>query len=163
MFGANYGEGYNIIEEGFAGVGSLIAAEDDESLARNVFLITNLLVSLGGSYKVLKVPSKSFVYKGTYSGNGFTKYFSEGLTVGRLQLAYRFSGNGDEGWTLINIANNSNSWFIRFNNVTKAEGVAATGIKMNARIFGTQKWHRRSDPVDIIKILTKLTIHANKK
>jgi hypothetical protein len=103
IFGSNDGEGYNILEEGFASVGSLIAAEDGEQLARQVFLVSNIIVSLGGSYKILKVPNQTFIYKGTYTGQNFAKFYDTGFTVGRFQLAYKFGSQGDTGMTLLNV------------------------------------------------------------
>ncbi len=160
IFGANEGDGYNLIEEGFAKIGNAIDTKDGDSIARGAFLVTNIVVSLGGSYKILKVPNSKFIMKGTYTGKDFAKYYREGYTLGRLQLNYTFTeivnGVALKGRVLINVTNNSNGWIFRFQTI-------GGKLVMNGRIFGVQKWHRLSSKKEMLKILIKLAKHGFKK
>jgi len=153
MLNLNEGKGYNPIEEGFALVGDWTGGNDGESLARVAFVFTNIVVSLGGSYKVLKVipPNGSFIFKGTYTGVGFSKYYKEGFSIGRLQLLYEMQG----GKVIINVTNNSNQWIFRFQQFASAKQIV-----LNGRIIGVNTWHRVSSPKEMIKILAKLAIHG---
>ena len=150
VFRLNHGEGYNPLEEAFAGVGRLSGLDKGEEAARWAFVFANLLVSLGASYKILKVPGQKFLGKGTYSGAGFSRYYSDGFTVGRLQFDYAMGGGGR---VFINMVNNSNQWIIRFQEV---EGK----LVMNGRIIDFQKWHRIESPMEMLKILVKLASHG---
>ena len=163
MFGANEGEGYNLIEEGFAKIGGIIDAESGDAYARGAFLITNIVVSLGGSYKILKVPKRTFIYKGTYTGLNYKKFYDVGYTVGRLQLNYPFelidktTGVVTKCRVLINITNNSNQWIIRFQTIGKT-------LVMNGRIVNiAQLAHRVSSKREMIKVLIKLAGNGFKK
>ncbi|MCI5167383.1 MAG: hypothetical protein D3903_15140 [Candidatus Electrothrix sp. GM3_4] len=153
MFNLNEGKGYNPIEEGFALVGDMTGGKDGESMARTAFVFTNIIVSLGGSYKILKVPSPNgkFIFKGTYTGSGFTKYYKEGFSIGRLQMFYPLGD--DAGKVIINVTNNSNQWVFRFQNFSGA-------IKLNARIINVKKLHRIDNPKEMFKILVKLALHG---
>ena len=64
IFGVNYGSGYNFLEEGFAAVGNLVGGDTGENYARIAFLISNVVVSLGGTAQVLRVPNQSFLMSG---------------------------------------------------------------------------------------------------
>jgi len=150
VFKLNHGEGYNPLEEAFAGVGRLSGLDKGEEAARWAFAFANLLVSLGASYKILKVPGQKFLGKGTYSGAGFSRYHSEGFSVGRLQLAYPMDKGGR---VFINVVNNSNQWIFRFQEV-------AGKVVMNGRIVNVEKWHRIESPLEMLKILVKLASHG---
>jgi hypothetical protein len=163
MFGANDGEGYNLIEEGFAKVGGAIDAESGDAYARGAFLVTNIVVSLGGSYKILKIPNQKFLYKGTYTGEGFKKFWDVGYTVGRLQLNYTFELTDKvtkvvtKCRVLINVTNNTNQWILRFQTIGKT-------LVMNGRIVNVaQLAHRVSSKREMLKVLIKLAAHGFKK
>lgn len=162
MLGANEGEGYNLIEEGFAKIGGVIDAESGDAYARGAFLLTNIVVSLGGSYKILKVPKRTFIYKGTHT-KLFTKYYDVGYTVGRLQLNYPFEEIDKvtkvvtKCRVLINVTNNSNQWILRFQTIGKT-------LVMNGRIVNvSQLAHRISSKREMIKVLIKLAGNGFKK
>jgi hypothetical protein len=150
VFRLNHGEGYNPLEEAFAGVGRLSGLDRGEEAARWVFVFANLLVSLGASYRILKVPGQKFLGKGTYSGTGFSRYHSDGFSVGRLQLAYAMDKGGR---VFINVVNNSNQWIFRFQEI-------AGKVVMNGRIVNVEKWHRVESPLEMLKILVKLASHG---
>ncbi|HZH74829.1 MAG TPA: hypothetical protein VEY88_02280 [Archangium sp.] len=85
--------------------------------------------------------------------NATGKVYKEGFTVGRLQLLYDIpSVNGK---VFINMLNNSGQWVFRFQT---AEGK----LVMNGRIIGGQKWHRIENPLEMMKLLLKLTWHGFK-
>lgn len=150
LFNVNDGKGFNPIEEGFALVGNWIGGNTGETIARISFVFVNLIVSLGGSYKILKIPGQKFIFKGTYTGKGFTKFYSEGFTIGRLQLNYPLGINGK---VIINVTNNSNQWIFRFQQINKT-------IVMNGRIINLQNWHCVEKPIEMIKVLLKLAKHG---
>jgi hypothetical protein len=150
MFNLNEGEGLNPLEEGFAAVGSAVGDQSGEQMARVAFAVTNLVVSVGGSYKLLKVPGAKFVMKGTINASG--KYYREGLTLGRLQLAYPMEGGGH---VIVNVVNNSRQWVFRFQSV-------GGQIVLNGRIVGTAAKHRVSSPLEMVKVLVKLALHGAK-
>jgi hypothetical protein len=150
VFRLNHGEGYNPLEEGFAAVGKFTGGSQGEEGARWAFALANLAVSLGATYKVLKVPGKAFVYKGTYTGAGFGRYYSDGFTVGRLQLNY---GMRSGGKVILNAVNNSNGWIFRFQNI-------AGRILMNGRIIGVNNTHHAKNALEMLKVLVKLAVHG---
>ncbi|MFY0581155.1 LysM peptidoglycan-binding domain-containing protein [Cystobacter fuscus] len=164
----NKGKGYNPLEELiFVPIGKSLGGGDGESLARVAFAVTNLVVSLGGSYKVLSVPGRPLVHAGTYSGSKMN-FYKEGFTVGRLQLWYPMTLGAEAnstGHVLINVVNNSNQWIFRFQQIktTSAALKAQKTVVMNGRIIDMQKWHRVNDPKEMLKILLKLAGHGFKR
>jgi len=153
IFGANYGSGYNFLEEGFASVGDLVGGDSGESLARTTFLIVNIFVSIGGTIKILKVPNQSFIASGHLHGVGanmkIANVVGDGFTVGRLQLMYKLPS----GKVFVNITNNSNQWIIRLQQINGQ-------VVINGRVIGVDKWHRLQNPSEILKMITKLIIHG---
>lgn len=152
MFNLNEGEGLNPLEEGFAAVGSWAADADGEQLARGAFAITNLVVSVGGSYKLLKVPGKKFMMRGNQRADG--RFFPGGVTVGRMQLGYPLERVG--GHVLINVVNNSGQWIFRLQQIQGQ-------VVLNGRIVNVQNWHRMASVRDMLKVLCKLALHGAKK
>jgi hypothetical protein len=152
MFNVNEGQGVNPLEEGFAAVGSWAGDADGEQLARSAFAITNLVVSVGGSYKLLKLPGKKFLMRGNQRADG--RFFPGGITVGRMQLGYPLEKVG--GRVLINVTNNSGQWIFRFQQIQGE-------IVLNGRIVNTQNWHRMASVKDMLKVLCKLALHGAKK
>lgn len=129
IFGANYGSGYNFLEEGFAAVGDLIGGDTGEDYARIAFLVSNVVVSLGGTAQVLRVPNQSFIMRGHLHGAGtnvrLANAVGDGFTVGRLQLMYNLSS----GKVFVNITNNSNQWIIRLQQINGQ-------VVINGRVIG---------------------------
>ena len=164
----NKGKGYNPLEELiFVPLGKRLGGIDGEGMARVAFAVTNLVVSLGGSYKVLTVPGRSFVHAGTYSGSKMN-FYKEGFTLGRLQLWYPMTLGAEAnstGHVVINVVNNSNQWIFRFQQIktTHAALKVQKTIVMNGRIIDLQKWHRVSEPKEMLKILLKLAAHGFKR
>jgi hypothetical protein len=151
MLNVNNGKGVNPLQEGFATVGDWVGGESGELWGRRAFVFTNIIVSIGGSYSILKVPNARFLMKGTVSANG--KIYKEGFTVGRLQLLYDIpSVNGK---VFINMLNNSGQWVVR---LQTAEGK----LVMNGRIINQKSWHRIENPMEMLKVLLKLTWHGFK-
>lgn len=153
IFGANYGSGYNFLEEGFTAVGDLIGGDTGENYARIAFLVSNVVVSLGGTVQVLRVPNQSFIMRGHLHGAGanmrLADAIGDGFTVGRLQLMYKLPS----GKVFVNITNNTNQWIIRLQQINSQ-------VVINGRIIGMQKWHRLSSPSEAMKMLVKLAIHG---
>lgn len=153
IFGANYGSGYNFLEEGFATVGDLVGGDSGESMARVAFLASNIVVSLGGTAQVLRVPNQSFIMRGHLHGSGanirLANAIGDGFTVGRLQLMYRLRS----GRVFVNITNNSNKWFIR---IQQVDGQ----VVINGRLIDIRNWHRIRNPSEIFKMLVKLAMHG---
>lgn len=150
MFNLNEGEGLNPLEEGFAAVGGALGDQSGEQMARVAFAVTNLVVSVGGSYKLLKVPGSKLFMKGTVNASG--KYYREGMTFGRLQLGYPMAGGGH---VIVNVLNNSGQWIFRFQSVSGE-------IVLNGRIVGTAVKHRVASPLEMLKVLVKLALHGAK-
>ncbi|WNG24868.1 hypothetical protein F0U62_13255 [Cystobacter fuscus] len=151
IFNVNNGKGVNPIEEGFAAVGDWVGGGDGELWARRAFVFTNIFVSLGGSYSILKVPNTKFLMKGTVNATG--KVYKEGYTVGRLQLFYDIPNAG--GKVFINVLNNSGQWVIRFQTVSGK-------LVMNGRIINTSFKHRIENPLEMLKFIGKLCWHGFK-
>jgi hypothetical protein len=152
MFNLNEGEGLNPLEEGFAAVGDWADADDGEQLARMAFAVTNLVVSVGGSYKLLKIPGSKFLLRGTVNTTG--KVYREGATIGRLQLLYELPQAN--GRVLVNVLNNNKQWIFRLQQVSGQ-------IVLNGRIVGVEKFHRVENAKEMLKVLVKLALHGAKK
>lgn len=151
MFNVNEGQGLNPLEEGFAAVGSWADGGDGEDLARVAFAITNLVVSVGGSYKVLKIPGSKFFLKGTINTSG--KFYREGATIGRLQLLYEMPSVN--GHVLVNVLNNSRQWILRLQ-------LAGGKLVLNGRILNVETFYRVESAKEMLKVLIKLALHAAK-
>jgi hypothetical protein len=152
MFNVNEGQGLNPLEEGFAAVGSWAGGDDGADLARVAFAVTNLVVSVGGSYKILRIPGTKFFMKGTVNTTG--KVYREGVTVGRLQLMYELPQAN--GRVLVNVLNNNRQWILRFQQVSGQ-------IVMNGRIVGVETFHRVESAKEMLKVLVKLALHGAKQ
>jgi len=149
VLGLNSGAGYNFLAEGFAAVGTLVGGNTGEDMARIGFTVANLVVSLGGTVRVLRVPNQQFIMRGHLHGQSarLANAAGDGFTVGRLQLMYRLRS----GRVYVNVTNNSNQWFIRLQNV---DGVTV----LNGRIINGQNWHRVDSASEALKVLVKLAM-----
>ncbi|QUJ75372.1 hypothetical protein KDD17_10270 [Sulfitobacter albidus] len=149
VLGLNSGAGYNFLAEGFAAIGTLVGGNTGEDLARNAFIVANIVVSLGGTVRVLRVPNQQFIMQGHLHGQSarLANAVGDGFTVGRLQLMYRLRS----GRVYVNVTNNSNQWFIRLQNV---DGVRV----LNGRIINGQNWHRVDNASEALKVLVKLAM-----
>ncbi|MFY0577314.1 hypothetical protein ACN28S_26025 [Cystobacter fuscus] len=153
IFNVNNGKGVNPLQEGFAAVGDWVGGESGELWGRRAFVFTNIIVSIGGTYSILKVPNAKFLMKGTVSATG--KVYKEGFTVGRLQLLYDIpSVNGK---VYINMLNNSGQWVIRFQ-------TAGGKLVLNGRVINSsaKAMYRIENPMEMLKVLLKLTWHGFK-
>lgn len=137
IFGANGGEGYNVLGEGSAWVGANVAdlvgadLQTGATIGRLGFTVASVAVGSFGSFRILHAPGRSMLrMTGPSGGSGFG--------VGRLDAWYGVAvsearaGNG--ALTVISVTNNSNQSILRV--VLQAVDGNAARLYVNGRIVG---------------------------
>lgn len=137
IFGANSGEGYNVLGEGAAWVGSNAASavggdpETGAMLGRLGFTVTSIAVGSFGSVRILHAPGRSALrLTGPSGGTGYG--------LGRIDAWYgvpvRQAMGGNGALTVFSITNNANQSILRI--VLQAVDNGAARLYVNGRIVG---------------------------
>ncbi|NJO14549.1 MAG: hypothetical protein HC877_02015 [Thioploca sp.] len=151
--GINQGQGINLLEEGFAQIGSTIAelAGGDprlgDTIGRGSFLVSSIVIGSVAAFRVLHINGQSLIRMGVGGQPG-------GIQIGRIQALYpNLRGNG---MTVFSLVNNQGQSFLRF--------VFQNGrLYANGRIVGVQNILRHeSNWRTIAKGLLKLLWHGAK-
>lgn len=154
LFGANQGNGINLLGQAFGSIGAGVAdladldREVGRTVGRGVFVVSSIAAGSLASIRILHVPGKvalSFRVGGRAGG----------IQVGRLDALYN-SSRAKDGMTILSINNNSGQSILRF--------VTHNGqLVVNGRIVGAERVLRHeTNAREIIKGLLKLLAHGAK-
>jgi len=168
LMGANQGEGYNILGEGSAWVGSRVAelAGGDPArgaqLGRIGFAVTSLAVGTVASIRILRVPGRPMLRNTGPSGGS-------GAGLGRIDLMYGSAPNlraayaGQGSMTVFSLNTNGGQSFLRV--VVQAVDGQAARLYFNGRLIGpTNRWVLRHESGwrTVAKGLAQLLYHGAK-
>lgn len=165
IFGANSGEGYNVLSEGSAWVGSNVAAlaggdpAKGAALGRVGFLVSSIAVGSWGSIRILHAPGTTI---------GATSHTFPGVGVGRVSAmfgpSYRTVQTTQKGaLTVFNVANNEGKSILRI--VYQAVDGQVARLYVNGTIKNIPNGRvikHSSDWRVIAKGLAKLMYHGAK-